>query len=206
MKLPIAGFNWIMKQIQTMANEELLNDQPWKERLIELQMMLEVGDISEEEYAVQEAQVFQALRESARVARRWRGSSAAVTMTRTAASASTPDTAVTLAAAFDTIAGRRVILFGGKGGVGKTTVSIAAALHLAQVAAVILFTTDPASNLSDILHGELRTEAVDAERVVPRAFSIAIWRVSSSSAIAERISTKTSCGDSSSCRCPASTS
>ena len=62
-KLPIAGFNWIMKQIQTMANEELLNDQPWKERLIELQMMLEVGDISEEDYAVQEAQVFQALRD-----------------------------------------------------------------------------------------------------------------------------------------------
>jgi len=62
-KLPISGFSWIMKQIQTMANEELLNDQPWKERLIELQMMLEVGDISEEEYAVQEAQVFQALRD-----------------------------------------------------------------------------------------------------------------------------------------------
>jgi len=62
-KLPIAGFNWIMKQIQTMANEELLNDQPWKERLIELQMMLEVGDISEEEYAREEAQVFAALRE-----------------------------------------------------------------------------------------------------------------------------------------------
>ena len=63
MKLPIAGFNWIMKQIQTMANEELLNDQPWKERLIELQMRLEVGEISEEEYSVAEAQVFQALRE-----------------------------------------------------------------------------------------------------------------------------------------------
>jgi hypothetical protein len=63
MKLPIAGFNWIMKQIQTMANEELMNDQPWKERLIELQMMLEVGDLTEEEYTQQEAQVFQALRE-----------------------------------------------------------------------------------------------------------------------------------------------
>src|SRR5437763_16567216 len=63
LKAPVAGFNWIMKQIQTMADEELLNDQPWKERLIELQMMLEVGEISEEEYAVQEAQVFQALRE-----------------------------------------------------------------------------------------------------------------------------------------------
>jgi len=62
LRLPIAGFNWIMKQIQTMANEELLNDQPWKERLIELQMMLEVGDINEEDYAVQEQQVFQALR------------------------------------------------------------------------------------------------------------------------------------------------
>jgi hypothetical protein len=62
-RLPVAGFNWVLKQIQTMANEELLNDQPWKERLIELQMMLEVGDITEEEYMVQEAQVFQALRD-----------------------------------------------------------------------------------------------------------------------------------------------
>ena len=63
LRLPVAGFNWIMKQIQTMADEELLNDQPWKERLIELQMMLEVGDISEEEYAREEAQVFAALRD-----------------------------------------------------------------------------------------------------------------------------------------------
>lgn len=63
LKLPVAGFNWVMRQIQTMADEEMLNDQPWKERLIELQMMLEVGDITEEEYAVQEAQVFQMMRE-----------------------------------------------------------------------------------------------------------------------------------------------
>ena len=52
-----------MKTIQSMADEELLNDQPWKERLIELQMMLEVGDITEEQYAVDEQQVFQALRD-----------------------------------------------------------------------------------------------------------------------------------------------
>jgi gas vesicle protein GvpG len=62
-RLPVSGFNWILKQIQTMANEELLNDQPWKERLIELQMMLEVGELTEEEYGREEAQVFQALRE-----------------------------------------------------------------------------------------------------------------------------------------------
>jgi hypothetical protein len=63
LRLPVAGFTWVMRQIQTMADEELLNDQPWKERLIELQMMLEVGDLTEEEYAREEAQVFQALRD-----------------------------------------------------------------------------------------------------------------------------------------------
>jgi hypothetical protein len=62
-KGPLAGFRWIMKQIQTMADEELLNDRPWKERLIELQMMLEVGDITEEQYAVEEQEVFRMLRE-----------------------------------------------------------------------------------------------------------------------------------------------
>jgi arsenite-transporting ATPase len=75
---------------------------------------------------------------------------------------------VTLAAAFDRLAGRRVILIGGKGGVGKTTVSIAAALHLAASRKVILFTTDPASNLTDILHGELQTEALDAAALYQR--------------------------------------
>jgi hypothetical protein len=60
---PIAGIKWIMGTIQKMADEELMNDQPWKERLIELQMRLELGEISEEEYAREEAVVFQALRD-----------------------------------------------------------------------------------------------------------------------------------------------
>ena len=62
-KGPIAGFKWIMNTIQKLADEELLNDQPWKERLIELQMRLELGEISEEEYAAEEKVVFQALRD-----------------------------------------------------------------------------------------------------------------------------------------------
>lgn len=62
-KGPIAGFRWVMKTIQTMADEELMNDQPWKERLIELQMRLELGEISEEDYVREEAVVFQALRD-----------------------------------------------------------------------------------------------------------------------------------------------
>jgi hypothetical protein len=60
---PIAGFRWVLRTIQKMADEELLNDQPWKERLIELQMRLELGEIGEEEFAREEAEVFQALRD-----------------------------------------------------------------------------------------------------------------------------------------------
>jgi hypothetical protein len=63
LKGPIAGFKWIMRTIQKMADEELMNDQPWKERLIELQMRLELGEISEEDYVREEAVVFQALRD-----------------------------------------------------------------------------------------------------------------------------------------------
>jgi hypothetical protein len=63
LKGPIAGIKWVMRTIQKMADEELLNDQPWKERLIELQMRLELGEISEEEYVQEEAIVFQALRD-----------------------------------------------------------------------------------------------------------------------------------------------
>ena len=62
-KLPVAGFTWVLRQVQSMADEELLNDQTWKERLIELQMMLEVGDITEGQYKAEEATVFAALRD-----------------------------------------------------------------------------------------------------------------------------------------------
>lgn len=63
LKGPIAGFRWVMNTIQKMADEELMNDQPWKERLIELQMQLELGELTEEEYTREEAIVFQALRD-----------------------------------------------------------------------------------------------------------------------------------------------
>jgi len=60
---PIAGVRWVLKQIQTMADNELMNDQVWKERLIELQMKLELGEVSEEDYAAEEKEIFQRLRE-----------------------------------------------------------------------------------------------------------------------------------------------
>jgi arsenite/tail-anchored protein-transporting ATPase len=82
-------------------------------------------------------------------------------------SASTP---ATVNSAFDSLSNRHVILFGGKGGVGKTTVSVAAALHFSKSRKTILFTTDPASNLEDLFSadGQRRTanlsiEALNAE-------------------------------------------
>jgi arsenite-transporting ATPase len=41
------------------------------------------------------------------------------------------------------------ILFGGKGGVGKTTMAVATALELAKEHKVLIFTTDPAPSLAD---------------------------------------------------------
>jgi arsenite-transporting ATPase len=41
------------------------------------------------------------------------------------------------------------ILFGGKGGVGKTTMTAATAIELAKAHKVLLFTTDPAPSLAD---------------------------------------------------------
>jgi arsenite/tail-anchored protein-transporting ATPase len=74
--------------------------------------------------------------------------------------------------AIDSLAGRRLILFGGKGGVGKTTIATAAALHLSKRQRVVLFTTDPASNLGDLLArpaaGNLTIEALDAEAAYAR--------------------------------------
>ncbi len=59
----LAGFRWIVNMVQKLADDELLDDQPWKERLIELQMLLELREISEEDYTREEAIVFQALRD-----------------------------------------------------------------------------------------------------------------------------------------------
>lgn len=54
-------------------------------------------------------------------------------------------------AALDQLSNRTVILFGGKGGVGKTTMSAAAALHFSASRDTIVFTTDPASNIESLL-------------------------------------------------------
>lgn len=46
---------------------------------------------------------------------------------------------------------RKILLFGGKGGVGKSTCAAAAALELARTKRVLLLSTDPAHSLGDVL-------------------------------------------------------
>lgn len=65
---PIAGIRWSLEQVQTVVETELTDDSPIKEELMELQMLLELGDIDDAEYARREARLMQQLRE----VRAWR--------------------------------------------------------------------------------------------------------------------------------------
>ena len=60
----------------------------------------------------------------------------------------------------------RLLLFGGKGGVGKTTTSTATAVHLADCGLrVLLVSSDPAHSTSDSLGVEIGTEPTPVEGV-----------------------------------------
>jgi hypothetical protein len=59
---PVNGFKFILNQIQKMADSELNDDTVIKEQLLELQMRLELEEISEEEFAEREAELFARLR------------------------------------------------------------------------------------------------------------------------------------------------
>jgi arsenite-transporting ATPase len=62
----------------------------------------------------------------------------------------------------------RILIFGGKGGVGKTTAASAAALFLLDHAStperILLFSTDPAHSLSDSLGEEIGDRVVEVAR------------------------------------------
>ena len=59
---PVNGFKFILRQIQQMADRELNDETVIKEQLLELQMRLELEEISEEDYAAAEAELFARLR------------------------------------------------------------------------------------------------------------------------------------------------
>jgi hypothetical protein len=59
---PVNGFKFIMKQIQQIADRELNDESVLKEQLLELQMRLELEEISDEDYAEAERELFARLR------------------------------------------------------------------------------------------------------------------------------------------------
>jgi hypothetical protein len=59
---PVNGFKFILGQVQKMADQELNDDTLIKEQLLELQMRKELDEISDEDFAEQEAQLFARLR------------------------------------------------------------------------------------------------------------------------------------------------
>ena len=63
---------------------------------------------------------------------------------------------ISLTAIFEQFPDRRYIMFGGKGGLGKTTFSAAAAYYLArQGKRVLVFSVDPQASLSDIFQKDI---------------------------------------------------
>ena len=59
---PVNGFKFILGQIQKLADQELNDDTVIKEQLLELEMRRELEEISEEEFAEREAELFARLR------------------------------------------------------------------------------------------------------------------------------------------------
>jgi len=60
---PISGFKFILNTLAKVAEEQYTDDAPIKEQLLHLQVQLEEGTITEEEYVEQEAEILQRLRD-----------------------------------------------------------------------------------------------------------------------------------------------
>jgi hypothetical protein len=60
--LPISSFKFILGQIEQLVDRELNDEGTIKAQLLELQMRLELEEISEEDYKAEEADLFARLR------------------------------------------------------------------------------------------------------------------------------------------------
>ena len=65
---PVAGIRWSLNNVQRVVEDELTDDTPVKQDLMELQMEHEIGDISDDEYRRREAEIMVRLRD----VRAWR--------------------------------------------------------------------------------------------------------------------------------------
>jgi Gas vesicle protein G len=60
---PITGFKFILRTLERAAEQEYTDDAPLKEKLLELQLQLENGEMTEAEYVVVEREILNQLRE-----------------------------------------------------------------------------------------------------------------------------------------------
>lgn len=60
--LPISGMKFVFRTLHKVAEEQYTDDAPVKERLLELQLQLESGEISEQEYLAEETLIMRELR------------------------------------------------------------------------------------------------------------------------------------------------
>jgi hypothetical protein len=65
---PVATIKWSLGKVQNVVEEELTDDTPVKQELMELQMQLELGEIDDAEYVQREAAIMVKLRD----VRAWR--------------------------------------------------------------------------------------------------------------------------------------
>ncbi len=63
LSLPMDGIKFIFNTIAKVAEEQYTDDAPLKEQLLELQVKLEGGDITEEQYVEEEARILRSLRD-----------------------------------------------------------------------------------------------------------------------------------------------
>ena len=73
LSIPISGVKFVLRTLQQVAEEQYTDTAPGKRRLLELQVALESGEISEQEYVLQESEILQELREIENRKRRMAG-------------------------------------------------------------------------------------------------------------------------------------
>ena len=61
--MPIDGLKFVFRTLARVAEEQYTDDAPLKERLLELQVRLDSGEVTEAEYVAEEAQILRELRE-----------------------------------------------------------------------------------------------------------------------------------------------
>ena len=65
---PVDGALWTIDKVRRAVEEELTDDTPVKEELMQLQLLLDAGEIDDDEYVTREAEIMRRLRE----VRAWR--------------------------------------------------------------------------------------------------------------------------------------